>query len=475
MASRCPHKPGATAALARLGLPLLWALASCTSRPPATTEPRPKGEGASAASASGAGSSGPAASPAGSILVDAVAQASPYASAPAGPAVSLDEGHVVDGAALRARHRARLSKTSPVVVLTGGTAEELGERLCREVVPVRPPSTPVLLKPNIGGFQSRLDPKVPGGDDGLRGRITQPAFVRGVVRCLKARGHTRITVADSYGGSAAKWQALMVASGYDAMARAEGVRLVAMSDDGVADKEGDHAGAPLRISGLEGTHVPTLRMPKVLAEHLQDGLFLSLPKIKTHRFSVVSLGIKGMQGAVMLADKKPAYQQKSLMHRELNAYASALGPGASGDRAAYVAALLAFSERMVDVLELEAPDAVLAEGAPAVWGDGFDKLWPGPESVAIGGENTVLVDRVGAEYLGLFQNKSLAAKLGGHATSPLIELAARRFGLDLGSPELRGDGVARIAAHPPTHFLSMAPFELHDNAQPPSLPPALMP
>ena len=35
--------------------------------------------------------------------------------------------------------------------------------------------------------------------------------------------------------------------------------------------------------------MPTLLVPKILAEHLDHGLFLSLPKIKAHRYAVVSL------------------------------------------------------------------------------------------------------------------------------------------------------------------------------------------
>ena len=117
----------------------------------------------------------------------------------------------------------------------------------------------------------------------------------------------------------------------------------------------------------------------------------------------------------------------------------------------------------------------LAEGAPAIGGDGFDKLWPAREHVAIGGKNTILVDRVGAEYLGLFDSKALGEQLGGYTTSPLISRAALRFGLDIRAPELRGNGVASIAAHPPTHYVAMAPFAIHDDDARPSLAPRFSP
>src|SRR4029079_17971880 len=116
------------------------------------------------------------------------------------------------------------------------------------------------------------------------------------------------------------WENVARLTGYDVMARDEGVSLVAMDDDGVFDVEGDQPGKPLAVKGIGATHVPTLLLPKILAEHLDHGLFISLPKIKAHRYSVVSLAIKGGQGTVMLSDKSPAYKQKWRMHKELTKY-----------------------------------------------------------------------------------------------------------------------------------------------------------
>src|SRR5207244_864134 len=57
-----------------------------------------------------------------------------------GPKVVTDG--TVDGAALRAAHRKRLkADTSPVVVLQGGSARELGQALCEQVMPKRPAAT----------------------------------------------------------------------------------------------------------------------------------------------------------------------------------------------------------------------------------------------------------------------------------------------------------------------------------------------
>jgi uncharacterized protein (DUF362 family) len=392
--------------------------------------------------------------------------ASPTAAEDAGGAVLV--GGEVDGNALRAKNRARLAADrSPVVVLRGAAgdahpARDLGMRLCDAVVPHVPAATPILLKPNMGGFDWFKDPAKNDGDDGTRGRITDPEFVRGVVRCLRARGHDHVTIAEGWGAYHKDWEHLVDATGYAKMAREEKVPLVAMDDDGVFEVQGDQPGKPLGIRGMEKTHVPTLLVPKILADTLAHGMFISLPKIKAHRFAVFSMSVKGMQGTVMLSDKSPAFRNKWRMHRELNPWLDAQKKGIA-DRGAYVAALETFADRIADVLEIEAPDVVLAEGAPAEGGDGFEKLWPSAEAYAVGGTNPILVDRVGAQLLGLWDNAALAKELGGHATSPLLETAAKRFGVDLTNPAVTGDGAPLLSSPRPVHFVSMAGFAIHSD------------
>jgi uncharacterized protein (DUF362 family) len=382
----------------------------------------------------------------------------------AGSAVRTTEA--VDADALRAKHRARLSTQSPVRVIRGTTARELGDRICREVVPVRPHDAPVLIKPNLGGFDWFKDPGKSGGDDGVRGRITDPEFVRGIVRCLKARGHTNIVVAEGWGATHKDWERLVKVSGYDAMTREEGVPLLAMDDDGVFDADEAHGfpGKAVGVRGMEKSKVPTLLMPKLLADVLDHGLFISAPKVKAHRFGVVSMSVKGVQGTIMLSDASPAFRQKWRMHKELNPYLDQRHKKLPEDRALYVSALETFAGRIADVLEVETPDVVLADGAPMMSGDGFQRMLPSDELVAIGGENPILVDRVGAELLGLWDNEALARELGGHRTSPLIEVAAKRFGLDLVSPVVMGDGADLLRTPRPVHFYAMAPFSIESEA-----------
>lgn len=406
------------------------------------------------------------AAPAASGSADITTQASPGVTEDAeAPVVTTSAA--VDGAALRARNRARLAAdVAPVVVLQSHDAHaafDLGKRLCEAVVPRKPAATPILLKPNMGGFEWFKDPAKSGGDDGVKGRTTDPEFVRGVVRCLRARGHDHVTIAEGWGAKHADWEQLVRVTGYAKMAVEEHVPLVALDDDGVFDVQGDQPGKPLPISGMDKTHVPTLLVPQLLAETLAHGMFISLPKIKAHRYGVFSLSVKGMQGTVDLSDGSPAFHQKWRMHIELGPL---LKPGKM-DRTAYVKSLETFAERIADVLEIEAPDVVLAEGAPAMGGDGFSQFWPSKESFAVGGTNPILVDRIGGQLLGLWDNADSARELGGHRTSPLLETAAKRFGVDLAAPAVTGDGAALLATTRPVHFVGMAGFVIHSDAAPP--------
>jgi uncharacterized protein (DUF362 family) len=446
-------------------------------------EDAPKQEAVASASAVA-----PKPAPSAPASADVVSEASEEApGVDAGPSVMATG--MVDGAALRKRHVARLKKdTSPVTVLRGKSPLELGEAICQAVVPKVRWDTPVLLKPNLCGFDGLRDPAKTKGDDGLVGRTTHVDFTRGVVRCLKKRGFKKITIAEGCGISHAFWQKVIAQNGYEAMAKEEHVPLVALDDDGVFDVEGDEPGEPLAISGIGKSHVPTLLMPKILAEHLDHGLFISLPKIKAHRYSVTSMAIKGMQGTVMRSDARPAYKQKYRMHAELNAlikeHKAAHKAAKESDaapppmdpmarRRAYVASLRAFGERMVDVLELETPDVVLADGAPAMGGDGFWKLYPTEELVAVGGTNPVLVDRVGAEILGLWKNARLKSELLGFDTSPLIRIAEKRFGLDLDATQVTGNGADLIGKPRATHYVSMDRFSVQSDSTPPWSPVSL--
>jgi integrase len=92
----------------------------------------------------------------------------------------------------------------------------------------------VLIKPNIGGFDWFKDPKTHDGDDGVRGRTTNPEFVRGIIRCLKKRGHTKITVTEGWGATHKDWEKHVDVGGFAKMTKEEGVPLLELNAESVA-------------------------------------------------------------------------------------------------------------------------------------------------------------------------------------------------------------------------------------------------
>ena len=178
---------------------------------------------------------------------------------------------------------------------------------------------------------------------------------------------------------------------------------------------------------------------------------------------------------VFYSDAAPAFHQRGRSHREIGKALKLVKANAPNARQVYVASLEKFAQRMADVLEVEAPDFVLAEGAPAMSGDGFGKLFPSAELVAIGGSNVVTVDRIGAELLGLWNNPALANELGGHATSPLLEVAAIQLGIDITAPVVAGDGTYLLTKPRPYHLIGMANFVVRGDAVLPVDVPAAVP
>jgi uncharacterized protein (DUF362 family) len=326
-------------------------------------------------------------------------------------------------------------------------------------VPRRPPETPVLLKPNLAGFQPRpAEVRTPTST-----RRTGTEFLRGVVRCLKARGHTRITIAEDIGAADADQERWWRRIGMPDFVRQEGVEMVALGTDGTPPPLIEPLAAPFAGARLLKT---SLMVARILADHLREGLYISVPKMKMHRFSVMTLGLKNAMGAILLADGVPPHRQKWRMHAELSPWMrqhrSAEDTSAgSPDRRAFVRALEQFAARISDVLEVELPDAVLIDGLPPVAGDGFDLDEPLRASVAIGSVNPIYADAVALEWMGYLDNADLEREIG-HRTSPLVEEAAQRF---YGTTEVlrgirvEGDDSFRRRRRV-VHYRSMAGFEI---------------
>ncbi len=311
----------------------------------------------------------------------------------------------------RAHARMKAVKDAPVYVIESRDPRAAGRRICEQTVPKRPADTPILLKPNLSGI-NRLKR---GIDNGLELRTTGIEFLRGVIHCLKARGHTRITVTEAWSRTKqqTRW---MKTSGLDRLLAEEKVKWVGMWDEGML-----YARLPKAKRLKKG-----LLVPRLLARHLDKGLYISVPRMKMHRFAVMSLGIKNGMGFVYLDGATPEKSRRGGMHQEIGPWLRRFKRQQIDDRKAYARALERFAERLIDVLEAELPHVVLIDGVPPVAGDGFALIEPLDEGVAIGSENVIAAEAVGMEYMGYLDNAALE-KEQGHRTSPILTEAARRF------------------------------------------------
>jgi uncharacterized protein (DUF362 family) len=373
------------------------------------------------------------------------------AAPPPGPASVL----TVD-APLRGTH----AEKAPVVVVRGDDPADLVKRALDGVAPRIPKDARVIVKVNAGGFD-RLRPG--RADDGVTGRITNPAFVRALLLELRARGVRDLAIADGQSTTREDFEKLLAHTGYTAIAREVGVPFLDLNHYG----EGDPRPRPWRM-----------RLPwaKLLSDELllSDDLvnpgrpiyLIDVPKLKMHRFAVASLSIKNLMGAVMIADdaaRTPPHRLRHRMHRELSPWLAAWKERKADDREQYRRALATFSERLADLYGVLTPDLVLIEGLPAMQGDGFAHVVPyGGEGIVIASRNGCYADWIAAEFLGLSDSAALEAELGVRAPPAILAVAERYYGGLPGLSRIVVQGDLAWRKRPASAwFRSMAPFELN--------------
>jgi uncharacterized protein (DUF362 family) len=147
------------------------------------------------------------------------------------------------------------------------------------------PADRIVLKPNY------VEPRMP--DTGV---TTDPRVIEAVVDWLQTEvGAADITIAESTWERARTQRAFEIV-GLPELANRRGVRLLNLYDD-------EH---------VEVTIPNALSLKKVLLPRtlLDADCLVSMPKLKCHCMSYVTLGIKNMMGAV--------FPDKELMHRDLD-------------------------------------------------------------------------------------------------------------------------------------------------------------
>jgi len=237
------------------------------------------------------------------------------------------------------------------------------------IAKVIPVGSKVHLKPNGVHFSA--------------GMHTDPAVVDALLAYLGDHGYRRLALMENstHGVST---RLVFAVNDYAAIARRHGVELVYLDEGGTV---------PYTLQGEEAP----IRIPRRLYESFIDpsrrpgNFYLSLPKLKTHSMTTMTLGVKNQQAFPIDADRMHFHNHETLHLRLARLY------------------------RMVQ------PDFCIIEGVTAIFNGHVPPTALLEESsvrlnVLIGGQDTVAVDSVGCKVMGYaieeMEHLRLAAEWG---------------------------------------------------------------
>ncbi|MBM4389468.1 MAG: DUF362 domain-containing protein, partial [Deltaproteobacteria bacterium] len=253
----------------------------------------------------------------------------------------------------RSAGKVKEAAEKPVFTIISGDYQEAGYNSLKALdYPFRK-DIPVLIKPNIGGFGKKAW-KEP---EKIVEKVTNPAFVKGMIRFLKEKGVREIFVGEGKNvedrGAMLK---VLDVTGYAKMLEEEGVKF-----------------ADLNYYGAEGEAVPCecagsgMLIPGIYYGMLKNGVIISAAKLKVHSFATVSLSLKNLIGAAMFSgDKKPSLSRAKI-HAELQDYEKKKAK----DAGLFAEAEAAFGKRLAEISYLLAPDIGVIEGVRGCGGDGL--------------------------------------------------------------------------------------------------------
>lgn len=345
------------------------------------------------------------------------------------------------------------------VFVARGRAPELALRRAFDQLHVRlPTDRRVVVLVNLGGY----DRIKKGADDGVTGRTTDRELVRALITELRRRGVRDLALAAGASSRPKELQRVLAVTGYGPMLDELKVPLIDLNHYG----DGDDRPLPWKMV-LPWAHY--LKKELVLSDDLVDPkrpiYLIDVPKLKAHRFAVMSMSIKNLMGAVMIDDggSTAPWQRRWRMHRELAPWLAAWKKSKTDDRAAYRRALAVFAERLADLYGALTPDLVILDGYPAMQGDGFARVAPlagGPYLIA--SKNGCYADYVGAQLFGLADSDALEAEVGARMPPAIAAVAARYYGgvAALKKITVRGDTDWRAKPMPTAWLVGMAPFTI---------------
>ena len=207
----------------------------------------------------------------------------------------------------------------------------------------------------------------PNGVHFSPGTYTDPAVVDALLGWLGDHGYRQLALMENCTHGAAT-RLVFAVIGYADIARRHGAEVVYLDEGGTAPYTLEGEEAPIRIPRrLHETFIDPSRRP--------GNFYLSLPKLKTHSMTTVTLGVKNQQAFPIHEDRMHFHNHDTLHLRLARLY------------------------RMVR------PDFCIIEGITAVFHGNVPPRTLLDEcsaqlNILIGGQDTVAVDTVGARVLG---------------------------------------------------------------------------
>lgn len=232
-----------------------------------------------------------------------------------------------------------------------------------------------------------LKPNVVHGTAPDSGITVHPAFLRGVIRHLIARGFdpSDLTVTEGGGGEASRDMAEHYAAvEYDKLAAETGVNLVDLNAD-------DY----VRVDIPDGVVFKQMPIGKTVWD--PEAFFLNIPKMRTHNLAITTIAIKALQGIVVPIEER---------------HMCTLFPRFEGDRGGdglenhVLDTHERWAHKICDISLARKPDLNLVDAVVSRDGTGFRQGKNRPMGVVLASVNQAAVDTVGTALMG-FDPQSL--------------------------------------------------------------------
>ncbi|MBW1960859.1 MAG: DUF362 domain-containing protein [Deltaproteobacteria bacterium] len=215
----------------------------------------------------------------------------------------------------------------------------------------------------IGGFKALIKtgdrvfikPNIFSAQHPDQATITDPRVLEATVQLVKDMGAVEIQVGENPAIALAR--DVMEANGLGERLRRYGMKVVYL-DQQPHEK--------VTVPGADVMH--EVDFPECV---LKADRYISLPKMKTHAMTLVTLGIKNSLGLL------PEHEKKGRLHHE------------------------AIHQKLVDIMRIKRPDLVVLDGIIAGEGQGPIFIEPVPLKLILSSTDTVALDAVASSIMGL--------------------------------------------------------------------------